>query len=305
MIKLEKVVKELKKVNAKRVFVQVPDGLRWILIKIAEFLEKNGFEIVLWGEHTYGACDIPEKEAKMMNCDTILHIGHEDFGVKSSLKVVYYPIYFKVNVDPFKKEVKKLRKFKRICLISSVQFVKEIEKAKKILEKKGFKVIVPKICGIKGMILGCSYEFLKKVDKNVDCYLVISSGKFHGLGIALKSSKEVFVFDVEKKRIESLRKLSRKYLKIIEWNKQKFKEAKTVGLLISSKIGQFKLPFRIKKKIEKMGKNVFVIFMNEITPEKLEGMNVDVFVNCACPRIGMEDTVKFRKPLINVDELFS
>ncbi len=60
-----------------------------------------------------------------------------------------------------------------------------------------------------------------------------------------------------------------------------------------------------KKKIEKMGKNVFVIFMNEITPEKLEGINVDLFVNCACPRIGMEDVVKFRKPLINVDELFS
>ena len=272
-------------------------------VEILEEIEKSGIEAFLWAEHTYGACDIPEKEAKKLGCDAILHFGHEDFGVKTSLKVFYIPIFYSLNLEGIKKELRKIVGYKRICLLSSVQFTKNLKKVKEILEEEGFSVIIPKILRIRGMILGCTYNFVKDMDKKVDAYLIITSGKFHGLAIALKSSKKVFVYDAEKKKIIDLEGERKRLKKIIEWNKSKFKEAKKIGLLISVKAGQFQPPYKLKKRIENLGKEVYVFVMNEITPEKLEGLDVDVLINLACPRIGMEDSPNYKKPILNADEI--
>jgi len=300
---LREVISKLKGERVKRVLIQIPDGLRVKSVEILKEIESNGIEAVLWAEHTYGACDIPENEAKKLGCDAILHFGHEDFGVKTSLKVFYFPIFYPLELKELKKEVRKISNYKRLCLLSSVQFTKNLKKVKEILEEEGFSVIVPKVLKIRGMILGCTYNFVKNMDKKIDAYLIITSGKFHGLAIALKSSKKVFVYDVEKKKIINLEEEKKRLKKIIEWNKSKFKEAKKIGLLISVKAGQFQSPHSLKKKIESLGKEVYVFVMNEITPEKLEGLDVDLFINTACPRIGMEDLPNYKKPILNAEEI--
>lgn len=79
--------------KAKRVFVQFPEGIRHKMPEIAKHLEKEGFEIVICTEPCYGACDIREEEAARLKCDALLHIGHEDFGIKSKLPVVYWEYF--------------------------------------------------------------------------------------------------------------------------------------------------------------------------------------------------------------------
>ena len=302
---MKEAIEKLKKLKAKRVFVQFPEGLTLRIQDIAKDLEKNGFEVVISVEKCFGACDIKENEAKLLGCDAILHIGHEPFITKTKLPVVYWE-YF-IDVDPvpvLEKELEKLNNFKNIGLITSIQFVHSIPTVKEFLEKKGKKAFAHKALHYSGQVLGCSLGAAKAIEKDVDCFLCISAGEFYAQGIVLEIDKPVFNLDLERKEIYSLEDFRKKIQKIIVWNKAQLKDAKKVGVLVSWKKGQMLgNPFKIKEKLEKEGKEVYILAMDEITPEKLEGLKLDFVISCACPRIGIDDIERYKIPMINWDQL--
>jgi 2-(3-amino-3-carboxypropyl)histidine synthase len=301
---MDNAVKQLKKLRAKRVFVQFPEGIRHKMADIAKQLEKEGFEAVICTEPCYGACDIRDEEADRLKCDALLHIGHEDYGVKSKLPVVYWEYFIDVNPLPaLEKEFDKLKNYKKIGLITSLQFVKAIPIVKEYLEKKGKKVFVHKALQYDGQILGCRLDAGKTIENKVDCFLCISAGEFYGLGMVLQTDKPMLNLDLEKKTIESLEGKKKKIQKIIAWNKSALKDAKRVGVLVSWKLGQLKSPYEIKKKLENEGKEVFILAMDEIIPEKVEGLKLDALVNCSCPRIGIDDLERYKIPVVNFTEL--
>jgi 2-(3-amino-3-carboxypropyl)histidine synthase len=84
----------------------------------------------------------------------------------------------------------------------------------------------------------------------------------------------------------------------------KFKNSKKVGIIIETKSGQkFGSPRILIDKLEKLGKKVIVITMNEISPDKLMNFySVDSFVELACPRVAIDDIVKYKKPIITFKE---
>jgi 2-(3-amino-3-carboxypropyl)histidine synthase len=110
---------------------------------------------------------------------------------------------------------------------------------------------------------------------------------------------------LEKNEVEEISKLKEKFLK------QRFatiafaKDAKTFGILVSVKPGQLKLELtkRIKKKLEEKGKKAYILVFNEIKSEKLEGLDLDCYINTACPRIAIENRIEFKKPILNYDEI--
>jgi len=301
---MKEIIEKLKNLKAKRVFVQFPEGLKLRIQDIVKELENNGFEVVTCLEPCYGACDIRDDEAMLLGCDVILHIGHEDFGVKTKLPVVFWEYFIEVDPIPIlKKEFEKLKDFKNIGLVTSIQFVHTIPKVKKYLERKGKKVFAHKSLQYLGQILGCRLEAAKSIEKYIDCLLCISAGKFYGLGVVLETNKPVLCLDLEKREIYNLEKFKNKIQKIIAWNKAQLKDAKRVGVLASWKRGQFKNPFKFKKELEKQGKEVYILAMDEITPEKMEGLKLDALINLACPRIGIDDLEKYKIPIINWDQL--
>ena len=87
-------LEKLKEYKAKRVFVQYPEGIKLKIQNIAKALEGEGFEVVVCTEPCFGACDIRDYEAARLGCDTILHIGHEDYGAHSDLPVVFWEYFF-------------------------------------------------------------------------------------------------------------------------------------------------------------------------------------------------------------------
>jgi 2-(3-amino-3-carboxypropyl)histidine synthase len=121
--------------------------------------------------------------------------------------------------------------------------------------------------------------------------------------MVLQTEKPILNLDLERKTIENLEGRKRKIQKIIAWNKSALKDAKKVGILVSWKLGQFKSPFDIKKRLEKDGKEVFILAMDEITPEKIECLKLDALVNCACPRVGIDDLDRYKIPIVNSDVL--
>jgi len=301
---MENAIKELKRLKAKRVFIQFPEGIKRNIQYIVKELEKNGFESVICLQECYGACDIRDEEAKKLGCDALMHIGHEPFGIKSKLPVVYWEYFIDVNPLPaLEKEFEKLKDYKKIGLITSLQFVKTIPVVKAYLEKRGKKVFVHKKFQHPGQILGCRLDAGKSIEKDVDCFLCISAGKFYGEGGLLFFDKPIFNFDLEKKEICDMTAIKRKLMKIITWNESFFEVSKNVGILISWKLGQLSLPFKLKEKIESKGKNVYLLAMDEVTPEKTEGLKLDFLINTACIRIGTDDISRYKIPIVNVAQI--
>lgn len=306
---LSAVIKKLKAKNAKRIFLQYPDGIKMRIRDIVQKLESAGFEVVTCLEECFGACDIRDEEAVRIGCDIILHIGHEKFLPQSKLKLpVVYWEYF-IDADPLpilEKEFEKLKQYEKIGLITSIQFVHTIPKVKAFLEKHSKKAFTYKALQYEGQVLGCHLTAATEIEASVDCFLCISAGKFYGLGIVLKTEKPVLCLDLERKEIYSLNALKEKIQKIIAWNKSQLDDARNVGILVSWKKGQMSNMEKIlelKKRLIAAGKQVYIFAMDEITPDKLEGLKLDAAVVCACPRIGIDDLDRYKIPILNFDQI--
>jgi len=73
-LELERVKKEIRKLKAKKVLVQLPAGLMSNALMIVKELRKTGAEVILWAGSNYGACDL----ADYAECDLLIHFGHEN-----------------------------------------------------------------------------------------------------------------------------------------------------------------------------------------------------------------------------------
>ena len=59
----------------------------------------------------------------------------------------------------------------------------------------------------------------------------------------------------------------------------------------------------MKRMLAKHGKKGYLLALEHVGPELIDFYPVDAFVNTACPRIAIDDAVKYRKPLITPFEL--
>lgn len=278
--------------------LQIPEGLKRKALSMADDLG----DVLIYCEPCYGACDLCIDEAKALGCDGIIHFGHSKL-IESDTPVEYNEM--RQDFDPVPTLEKNLEKVKgeRIGLVSAVQFLDSLKLAKGFLEKKGKTTSIGKGKSHEGQILGCDVSAAKSVEKDVDSFLYIGSGKFHPLGLALQTEKPVFILDVEKKEIYELDKK--------QFEKQKYaaialaKDAKRFGILVSTKPGQLNMELaeKIKNDLESNGKKAYILVFNEIKPEKLEGLKLDCYVNTACPRITIENRTEFKKPILNPDEV--
>ena len=277
-------------VHGKRLFLQIPEGLKTYTKRIVSFLEGAGNDVFVYVTPCFGACDIPVDEAKLLGADMIVHLGHNKFYKHvTDFPVVYVPISIPIDVDD-----EKLHSLpKRVGILTTVQHLKYIDKIKNALLRAGKQPIVG------GQILGCWTENAKKIKHSVDCFLYVGSGTFHPT--ALRTEKPVFVYDVEKNELIDASDLVRReemkrYARI-----EKFRSCKSVGILVSTKLGQFNITgaIALKNELESRGKKAFIFVSNIIKKEYVMGMGVDCLVNTACPRIVDDD---FGVPIVNLED---
>lgn len=294
----EEILEMIKKIKAKKILIQIPEGLKRSATDLIDFLEKNNIECLLSIEPCFGACDLRDKEAKILGCDALLHIGHADFGLKTEVPTIFYEYYIDFDfINLLKNFIKKLN-YKKFCLVTTIQFKNNLKKVKDFLEKNGFEIKAY------DYILGCDISRVKKLEKSIDAYLFLGSGRFHPLGLQEKVGKPVLFLDVENQTLENLYKEKekieiKKRLKI-----EKAKSYRNFGIIISLKPGQRKVKEaeKIKKMLLGMGKNAYILIVDQLTPEKILGLKIDVLINTACPRIS-EDAQQYGKIILNPDEV--
>ena len=72
----ERIKQEITKLGAKRVLLQMPEGLKPEAPKLAKIIEKGGALAIISADPCYGACDIAVSEAEGLGVDLIVHFGH-------------------------------------------------------------------------------------------------------------------------------------------------------------------------------------------------------------------------------------
>ena len=218
------------------------------------------------------------------------------------MKTLFLHALEDITVKLPEKELAKLPK--KICLVTVIQFHNQLSAIQKQLEKAGKKVHVPQTTHtfLEGHLLGCNVEELKG---DFEAFLYIGDGLFHPKALLIRNRKPVYVynpitkqfFEVDRKETEEIEKKKKAALKT-------FYTSKEIGVLITTKIGQARLPDALKLKEKFPDKSFYFLLDNTIDFSRLEDFNfIQCYVNTACPRLGYDDTIRTEKPLIEIDEL--
>jgi len=308
---LDKAVQAVLKKGAKIVAVQIPEGLKERALEIAKGIEeKTGAVVFTFVDPCYGSCSLSDHEAKRVGASLLLHFGHSPFLSKTEVETVYLPLGYKLVKGGLamlaEGIAKKVGKGKKIALCSTVQYLGHLKSFGELLEKRGLKVFVGRGKGVsKGQVLGCNYSSVKSIEGKVEAVVFLGDGLFHVLGISFSSSKPVFTANPLSLEVGELKNerdlfLRKRYAVIA-----RAMDAKSFGILLSSKKGQLreKLALKLKREIEGKGRKAFIFVSDFVKPEYLTGVKVDALVSTACPRIAFDDSSSFKQPLLSPSEL--
>ena len=303
---------EIKRRGAKRILLQLPEGLKPLGFELAQRIEKQtGAEVFLSGDPCYGACDLALMPKEFVKAELLVHIGHAAIpGEFTDENVMYVEARADVSIEsPMGQAVKMLQTEQVIGLASNVQHIHQLEKAKQILEENGKQVLVGRASGwlkYPGQVLGCDYGSIRAIAERVDAIVVLSGGDFHALGIPLSTGKRTIVVDPFQGLAKDMTEVCRRLLRKRWANIIKFKEAKRIGIILGLKSSQMNISLsrRIKELLEAKDYSVVILCATEVIPETLESFtDLDAYVEISCPRISTDDQERYRKPLLNPEEV--
>jgi len=304
----ERIKQEIAKLGAKRVLLQLPEGLKPEGPSLAKIIEKTGALPIILADPCYGACDLATAEAERLGIDLIVHFGHAKLVKHEKVPTVYVEARATVTVaEVLEKAVPLLSNYSKIGLATTVQHVQTLDEAREILVRAGKTVVVGDAGRVNysGQVIGCDYNNVRSVASDVEAFLFVGGGRFHALGIALSTSKPTIIADPYENRAFSIDEEAQTVLKQRWACIEEAGRAKTFGVLVGLKLGQkrFDEGLKVKEIAEKNGKIVFLFAIKEILPEALlEFPSVDAYVNTACPRVSLDASSKFLKPVLTVNE---
>lgn len=295
----------LKENNIQRVLIQAPLGLRPYIPAIVKHLREKKIEPIVSTGKCWGACDIAYQEAKAVEADGIIHMGHAGFTTHRELPVYYMECRI-ADPGPLLDTVDEISKVigekKIIGIGATIQWTDFLDLLVEKLEEKGITAMVGKKSyktPYRGQVVGCDYTCLWSIIDEIDCSLVIGS-RFHGVGASITTSKPVYVLDPELKKLYEINSEAEELLKRRYAWIQVFKNSSRIGVLVGVKPGQEKLDagIRLKNVLEESGKEVDLLTVDELNVDQLDNMPYDGYVNTACPRLSIEDQIRFRTPLL-------
>ena len=300
-------------------------------------------QVVLAADPCYGACDLVHDKMQLMGVELVAHMGHSQMNIDSGMPTQFINVTYDGDPElspvlPWLNQHREMAQRRmsqqeqndglteeeaqerfmdavgrmaplsntKLGLVGSIQHLHLLPEFHDRLEKAGFDVTIP-IGGARlsfpGQVLGCNYS---GDDPSIGHYLFLGSGDFHPIGLVLHTGKPLamldpYTGDAEEMSLERIERILRQRFGLI----MSVQDAQTFGILIGEKPGQMRrtLALRMKRMLAKQGKKGYLLALEHVGPELIDFYPVDAFVNTACPRIAIDDAVKYRKPLITPFEL--
>lgn len=321
-------IEQIHEFNAKRVFFQLPEGLiRAELLNLVNTLKKKGVKVYISGDACWGGCDLPLEEAFRLKCELIVHYGHSpyphpysvlmdnsDEQHRKGIPVVWVEVQSTQPIqnileDVFKQIKARFGNRTTVGLVTNIQHVHQLAEMQKFLEKRGITVYVSHPGGktsYPGQILGCDVTTAIRIQDDIDTYVYLGSGKFHGLSVGLTTDKPVLHADPFEQSSEWLdqettRRLKRRYAVI-----EAARNAEKWGIIVGLRSAQFRLKLaqKMQEWLEADNRETLLLTLRDVTGERIMAFNfLDAFVVTSCPRIAIDDSERFIKPVLNSYEL--
>jgi len=303
---VEHVLEEIRSRGARRVLLQLPDGLRPYAFDLAETLRVNtGAEIILSGDSCYGACDLASRQAEELNVDLLVHYGHTPM-IEMKIPVFYVETRIPFKVDELvEAALPRLKEWKRIGLATTVQHAYQLTEVADALRAAGKVTYIGKgdaKTPLPGQVLGCHYLPAISLEEEVDGFLFIGGGQFHPIGLALSAGKPVVVANPYNGTItlfgnSDLMQLAKQRVAAITYAKS----ANIIGVLVSSKPGQnaLDLAHHLVEKLREKKFKAFPIYLDEVKESTLINFSeAEAFIDTACPRIALDGVPGFERPIL-------
>jgi len=300
--------KEVSKGKTKIVLVQLPEGLKAEGTRLAALIEDAGALAIVSADPCYGACDLALSDAENLGADLIVHYGHSPQTKQERVPTIYMEARAKISVkEAVEKAIPLLEPWSNIGLVATVQHVHKLDEAKILLLKAGKTVAIGDAGLVKypGQVIGCNFSNAQSISEEVEAFLFIGGGRFHAIGVALATAKPTIIADPYEKRAYPIHDEVPRILKQRWASISEAKGAENFGVLIGLKSGQKRLKeaVKIKEKLQKSGRKATLLALREITSNAfMQFPNIDAFVNTACPRLSLDDTPNFLKPILSLNE---
>jgi 2-(3-amino-3-carboxypropyl)histidine synthase len=298
---LDKAIDLIRKSGACLVGVQAPEGLKRAIPALARCIEeRTGAKVIISGDPCFGACDVDMQLAQEV--DLMLHLGHAPLE-KGPGNVIFLEARMREDLREVVEKAAQILKARRVGVTTTIQHVHKLDQALEALKKQGIQGLVGPAGGRisqAGQVLGCCYCSARDLD--VEEYLFIGTGQFHPLGIALATGKRVVIADPvsgEVSEIDTDPMLRRRFGAITRAG-----EAKRFAVLVSKKPGQKRMD--LAKKLKAMGEarglEMFLVYLDNIEPDRLLNLGAEAAVSTACPRVALDDAAKYRIPILTPPE---
>ncbi|MBD3210417.1 diphthamide biosynthesis enzyme Dph2 [Candidatus Micrarchaeota archaeon] len=289
-----------------RILLQFPEGLKQKGLEISKKYQEEGHEVFFSASPCYGACDLALDEARKINADKIVHVGHNRF-MRSELPipVEYVPYYIDIDIEKLEAVLPYLKDFKNIALATTVQHIHQFEDMKKFFERNGKNVFAEagERALERGQVLGCDAGAVEKVAGRVDAVVFVGTGVFHPLGLGI--DRPVFVCNPSGNEVRELGSEIERLKKRRKGAIAKALGCRKFGVLLSTKTGQYNPGHAqwAKKELEKRNLEAEILVSHELDPMSINNyMGFECYVNTACPRVA-DDQERFGKPVLNIGML--
>ncbi|PYH90773.1 diphthamide biosynthesis protein [Aspergillus ellipticus CBS 707.79] len=303
---IPKTIHRIRTSGAKRVALQFPEGLLIFATTISDILSQfcPGIETLIMGDVTYGACCIDDYTARALGCDLLVHYAHSCLIPVDVTKIKTLYIFVDISIDTTHLIATLERNFqpgKTIATVGTIQFNATLHGLKPVLERAGFKVLIPQIMPLsKGEILGCTSPTLSADE--VDILLYLGDGRFH-LESAMIHNPAIPAYRYD----PYSRTLSRETYCHDEMHTLRrdaintAKSAKKWGIILGSlgRQGNPNTMAMIENHLNERGIPFVNLLLSEIFPGKLASMaDVECWVQIACPRLSIDWGYAFSRPLL-------
>ncbi|ORX55674.1 hypothetical protein DM01DRAFT_1335071 [Hesseltinella vesiculosa] len=300
---IHKTVWRIRKAQAKKVALQMPEGLLMFACPIADILEAFcQVETLIMGDVTYGACCIDDYTAVALGCDFLVHYGHSCLIPVdvTSINTLYVFVEIGIDNQHFINTIRRnFEKGTRLALVCVIQYVGALQAARDGL-KDDYIVQIPQAKPLSpGEILGCTSPKLTDIDD----IIFIGDGRFHLESIMIHNPEiPAFQYNPFDKKFTRERYDHAEMQSLRKHAIQVGQKAKKYGLILGTlgRQGKPQVLEYLEATIREQGKESVMVLMSEIFPSRLALFeDVDAWVQIACPRLSIDWGYAFEKPLLS------
>ncbi len=302
------IIKQLDNIGARKILLQLPDGLKPEAFDLFSKLSSK-YSVIISSDPFYGACDAGTVES-YRDVDCIVQLGHSPIPNLHYPKPMIFDEFLmdpEIELDPSIFNILRSRGYRKIGLLFSVQYRDVAVRVREILSRSGFEPLVGRVDSrmkYPGQVLGCNFSAAHLISDDAECFLVVSTGKFHAIGVQLSTDKETFILDLNSRSLESISKETDEFLRKRYARISRALDAQKFCIVMDTKVGQYreKLAEVIRRQVESLGKSAIMLKTSEVRPSDYENLRCDAIVFTGCPRVSIDDEQKFPMPILTPPE---